>query len=345
MGAASALYRSRLSGPGTADAFEYYCRLSRWRQRAHRWSPDRQAVHWFHEPFFPFDVAADCVLGFGPRVPFWKSPAKAVVLFDLFSMLEDAHAWSVSDFRNRKMRQYRLLAERCDIIFAISGQTKTDFLNHFDYPENRVRVVYGGVEPSFHPDQKRQAGRLCRERSLPSDFLLYAGALSTRKNIARLIRAYSLSKASSIYPLVLTGNLAKMPADALDEISRCGVGEKLHFIGHIPDQDMPVLFASAKAFLFPTLYEGLGLPILEAMASGTPTVIGNVGAAPEIGQGYAVMVDPLNPAEIADGIDHALLLSQDALDSARRHACGFSWENCAAHIRAGCEWAVQNKRQ
>lgn len=336
-----------LSLPPTSDeplSYEFFCRASRWQKRMNLWKPHGHAVRWYQEPLFPLFSRHDIVLGFGSVLPLWRRPAKCVVLFDVFACLDNDLHQASDHFRTRKRSQYFRIAQKCDAVMAISHTTKRDFLAHYDYPEERVFVVYAGVSPQYRPENRNEKQRVLAKYDLPEKYCFFAGALVPRKNITRLIRAFSLSKAGSDHVLAVTGRAHDLPDTARIELKRSGALSKVRFLGYVPDEDMPGLFANAKAFLFPTLYEGFGLPVLEAMASGIPVLTSSVGAAAEIAAGHAILANPLDEEAIARGIDESLAMASSRIDAARRHATAFSWPRCAQKILEVCLWAAHHRR-
>jgi alpha-1,3-rhamnosyl/mannosyltransferase len=122
--------------------------------------------------------------------------------------------------------------------------------------------------------------------------------------------------------------------DTMEAIRQCEPGKHIRLLGYVPDEDLPGLYAGAGCFVFPTLYEGFGMPILEAMASGIPVLTSTTGAAPEVSGGLAVCVNPYDVEAIADGIDRALETSPSLLAQARDHATMFTWGRCASQTLA-----------
>jgi glycosyltransferase involved in cell wall biosynthesis len=122
--------------------------------------------------------------------------------------------------------------------------------------------------------------------------------------------------------------------ETLEAVRQCGLSKQVQLLGYVPDEDLPALYAGAGCFVFPTLYEGFGMPILEAMASGTPVLTSTTGAAPEISDGLAVHVNPYDVEAIADGIDRALETPAATIAQAREHAKTFTWERCASQTLA-----------
>jgi len=127
---------------------------------------------------------------------------------------------------------------------------------------------------------------------LNKEYLLFIGMISGRKNTHRLIHAYAKSKSIKNVDLVLIGGLGYQHEKTISAIEKHRLHDKVKLLGYVPDKDIPLLYSGALGFVFPTIYEGFGLPILEAMACGTPVLAGCLGSAPEISGGYAVHVDP-----------------------------------------------------
>jgi glycosyltransferase involved in cell wall biosynthesis len=171
------------------------------------------------------------------------------------------------------------------------------------------------------------------------------GSIDVRKNVLNLLRAYAQSGARSDFALVIVGAPGHGGEKILEQVGHLGIEDRLHCLGYLPNTDLPGLYAGASAFLFPTHYEGFGLPILEAMACGTPVLTGTKGAAPEIAGGHAVLVEPEDPAGIAHGIDKVLTTTEEACHQARAYAAKFTWESCALSVLEVYKEALQQSEQ
>ncbi len=156
----------------------------------------------------------------------------------------------------------------------------------------QVYVTHLGIDQHFWHHVPEATQQVLQSYELVPGYLLFVGAISGRKNTARLVQAYARARASKERPLVLVGAMSYRGEDTLEAIQQCGLGQHVRLVGYVPDKDLPALYAGAACFVFPTLYEGFGMPILEAMASGTSVLTSTTGAAPEIGGGLAVSVDP-----------------------------------------------------
>jgi glycosyltransferase involved in cell wall biosynthesis len=326
------------------DSYRFYCRLSRWRRRGLCHRPAGSRIHWFLEPVWPVNPPVDVIHGFGTHPPKWRGPAVVATLFDVFSMIEGSENWSSDSFRDAKAAHYRSMADRCDFIIATSESTRNDFLRFFPYPAERIRCIPGGVSADYSPARRAEAPALIERLGIPPRYALFVGASSPRKNSERLVEAFSMSGASADCVLVIAGEIDGERRRLISRIAADGRIGRFRFPGYIADKDLPALYAGAAAFLFPTLYEGFGMPVLEAMASGVPVLAGATGSAPEVAGDFAVVVDPLNVRAIAEGIDRTFATPPETIEKARRHAAGFTWERHAAATRDVYEWASANRR-
>ncbi len=218
-----------------------------------------------------------------------------------------------------------------DHFVAISEFTKSDLVNRFDVDPERITVVRLAAEPVFRPVDSREAHLHVRERyALPDRFILTMGSTEPRKNVVSAVRAYERlpPPLKEEVALVVTGN----PWHGLSTAS-WGIEERarIHFAGYVDHEDMPTLYSSADVFVFPSLYEGFGMPPLEAMACGTPVVCSNATSLPEVAEGAALMVDPLDVEAMSAALERAL--QPEIADELRRRglarAATFSWESTA----------------
>jgi glycosyltransferase involved in cell wall biosynthesis len=334
------LIEALLAGPARdgGDRFHLGYRLSRWRERRHRFLPPGAPPFWIQEPFLPLLRPFDVVHGTDGRVPHWRGVARVATVHDLGPLLfED---FSSPRFRERVRRILRRLTSLCHVIIADSQATRQDFLRLFHFPPERLAVVHLGVESAFQPLSSERAAPVLRQYGLAPGYLFYAGEISRRKNIRRLIEGYAASAAGRERPLVLAGSLSFGAGALLSIIPAAGLEDRVRLLGFVPDAHLPALYSGAGAFVFPTRYEGFGMPVLEAMACGLPVVAGLRGSVPEVAGGHAVLVDPDDPQEIAAGIGRALALPSEAREAARRHASTFTWRRCAERTRACYERAL-----
>jgi glycosyltransferase involved in cell wall biosynthesis len=204
---------------------------------------------------------------------------------------------------------FRRATRRSRRVIAVSHATRDDLVETVGADPERVRVIHNGVDARFarrlEPDEV--ARRLARHGLAPP-YLLYVGNNKAHKNLERLIEGYASARAllpSPLPPLVLAG--ASAGAEALrSQAERLGVGDALRLAGWVPEEDLPALYQGATLFTYPSLYEGFGLPVLEAMASGVAVLTSRNSALREIAGGHAELVDPWEPDDIARGIAYCL---------------------------------------
>jgi glycosyltransferase involved in cell wall biosynthesis len=222
-------------------------------------------------------------------------------------------------------------ARRSDRILTVSEASKRDILHFFNVPPEKIVVVYNAIDDHFSVTPADEDVARVRERyQLDHRFVLYVGNIKPHKNLVRLIEAFAELRRGGfdeVKLLIIGDQISKLPA-----LRRAVHSHKLHkhvrFLGYVSDQTLGILYRLAAAFVFPSLYEGFGLPPLEAMASGTPVVTSNVSSLPEVAGDAAVLVDPYDVDSIVDGMRQVLSDPARAAELRRRgveRAREFSW--------------------
>jgi glycosyltransferase involved in cell wall biosynthesis len=220
----------------------------------------------------------------------------------------------------------------CDSIIADSDSTKKDLVERVKTGNGNIETVHLGVDPLifFHIKNENERRRIRRKYNLPEPFLLYVGTLEPRKNIARLIRAFAYGIVSKGLPhhLVVAGRKGWLYEEIFQEVRLFNLSGRVSFPGYVGQSDLAALYSLAHAFVYPSLYEGFGLPCLEAMSCGTPVIASDRASLPEIVGDSALMIDPLSVDSLADALrtictDEALWrrLSEKGI----QRACHFSW--------------------
>src|SRR5271155_72315 len=229
-------------------------------------------------------------------------------------------------------------------IFAVSNFTKIEIEKLFAVPAGRIEVVYNAIDERLLRGHASAADRqLIAERyQVTYPFLLYAGRISPHKNVVRMIEAFSALKTElekdQAFPdlkLIIIGDDVSGNPDLRRTVIRSGVQNDVRFLGFVPIEVLRTFYDAAKIFVFPSLYEGFGLPPLEAMAHGTPVVTSNVSSLPEVVGNAAVLVHPENVFEIMRALHRVLLdqpLREKMKERSYRQAAKFSWEKSVRRI-------------
>ena len=229
-------------------------------------------------------------------------------------------------------------------VFAVSKFTKSEIEKLFNIPPDRIEVVYNAIDERFLRGHATPADRelIAQRYQVTYPFLLYAGRISPHKNVVRMIEAFSALKTElerdQAYPdlkLIIIGDDLSGNPDLRRTVVRSGVQNDVRFLGFVPIEVLRIFYDEAKMFVFPSLYEGFGLPPLEAMAHGTPVVTSNVSSLPEVVGNAAVLVNPENVFEIMRAL-HRVLMDQALRERMKmrgyQQSTRFSWEASVQRI-------------
>lgn len=303
-------------------------RLSRLKGRRYFYRPLRKStrVRMFQEPFFS-GRGIDVFHGPDARLPGCSAPKMIATLHDVFSLVSDAFA--VERFRSATIARYRDIADRAHRIVCVSESTRRDFLGFFPEAESRTCVIPEGVESRFFPRSALELHKVREKYRICQDYVLYVGDLSRRKNVVRMIGAFhrALETAGRNLQFVLAGKLCGGDKEVVECVRACRGDDRIRFLGYVDDVDLPALYSGARVFFFVTLYEGFGLPILEALACGTPVLTSNVSSCPEIAASVTCKVDPQSVDEMAAALaDLVGRPDTEAWKAARREAArSYDW--------------------
>ena len=231
----------------------------------------------------------------------------------------------------------RRTAKKAARIATVSEYSRQDLLDIYKLPPEKVVVTYNGVESSFTPQPSvpNEAEAVRKRFGVSRDFLLAVGSLQPRKNLVRLIRAYARlrSEREDFRPqLVIVGRKLWLASEIFDEVKRQRWADDVILTGYVADEDLPALYRAARAFVYPSLFEGFGLPPLEAMASGTPVVTSDVSSIPEITGDAALLIDPNDERALANALIE--IVNNDRLRAELREkgiaqAKKFTWRDAA----------------
>jgi len=214
------------------------------------------------------------------------------------------------------------ILRRAHGLIAVSENTRQDAIRYLRVPPEQITTIYSGIAEHYFDAQHFDAQPAKRSRP----YVLYVGTIEPRKNLDTLLDAWKQLKVE--HELVIAG-----PAGWGSEKTLARIRQEAFYLGYVPETDMPGLIAGATAFVYPSLYEGFGFPVVQAMAAGTPVVTSNTSCLPEIAGEAAVLVDPRSPAEISGGIKRLLeseSLRTDLIARGHVRAQRYRWETCAA---------------
>jgi len=221
---------------------------------------------------------------------------------------------------------------RAAACIAISEQSKRDAMDVLGLPAERIEVIYPGAAEQFFTAGRQEGQAIARKYGLERPYILFVGTIEPRKNIDRLLDAYQSVRPSvrEEHDLVIAGPLGWCSTATAERLSTEGHG--VRYLGYVPEDDLPGLTAAATMFIFPSLYEGFGLPLAQAMACGVPSITSRNSSLGEVAGDGAILVEPTDKEEIASAIESLALspsLSEDLGRRARLRAGSFRWERNA----------------
>ena len=223
-------------------------------------------------------------------------------------------------------------AKKAKRILTISKFSKNAIIKEYGVPEERVVVTYPGLKESFtKTPQAFTMNRIKSKYGISDKYILFVGTLQPRKNIVRLIEAFSLIEPKDT-DLVIIGKKGWLYEEILAAPKKYGVLERVKFLDYVPDEDLPVFYEHALCFVLPSLYEGFGLPVLEAMRYNCPVIISNTSSLPEVGGDAAVYIKPEDVSDIAEKIKKVVMsegLRKEMIEKGKKQAAKFSWEKTA----------------
>ncbi len=231
-----------------------------------------------------------------------------------------------------------LYCRRAEAIITVSEHSKRDIVTHYGLDPAKVTVVYEAASPEFEPLPSEEVDAARRRYGLPDEYLIHVGTIEPRKNLTRLIEALQLLRDEGlVVPLVVVGGKGWLYGDFFRRLEELDVRDAVVFPGYVPQADLPAVYGAATVATMPSVYEGVGLPVLEAMACGTPVVCSHASSLPEMGGGAARYFDPYDVTAMADAIrrvwtDADLRAEMRQLGLAQ--AAKFSWDQAARETLA-----------
>ncbi len=230
-------------------------------------------------------------------------------------------------------------------ILTLSEYIRKEICEILRWPENRVTAVPLAPAEVFRPRPSEHVAAACRALGLPEDYLLFVGSLEPRKNIGLVIEA--LERCRFDIPLVLVGWEAWGEKRWLEAARSKGLEKRIFIVGYVDDETLARLYSGATALVYPSLYEGFGLPILEAMACGCPVICSNVSSMPEVAGDAARLIDPFDAEDLAAAIDEVIDSSAyraHLFQKGLRRAAAFSWTRTARKTLAVFRKVIEENR-
>jgi glycosyltransferase involved in cell wall biosynthesis len=262
-----------------------------------------------------------------------RHSARSVVTFhDLtFVLYPELHQLAKRLFFPAMMRWTARHAQR---IIAVSESTRVDLVRTLGVSPERVTTVLSAADADYRPTAPARVAEVCARYGIRAgEYLLYVGVLEPRKCIDQLVEAFGrIAPAANGLQLVIAGKRGWMYDQIFAQVAALGLEERVRFPGYVPRADLPGLYSGARAFVYPSRYEGFGLPVLEAMSCGTPVVTTNVSSLPEVAGDGALLVDPGDVTGLTAALArvvHDASLRRELSCRGQIRAANFSWERCA----------------
>ena len=319
------------------DTFSLVTRVSRLKNVFHR-APlpgpnfkNKLMLEGFH-PFFSDSI--DVFHGLDARLPkAWLRCKTVVTIHDVFSVLQST-SFATPEFREMKRRRYQELMQRADRIVCVSESVKQDVLATLRPDPAKLRVVHEAGGEHFWPRNSDEVQTVRAKYGLEKPYFIFVGSINKRKNIPAMIQAFAAAKAKtrSDAHFAIAGRVGFGGDEIGSAISNSGCADSIRRLGYICDEDVPALYSGAQALLFATLYEGFGIPAIEAFSCGCPVIGASVGSLPEIVGDAGLLADPASVESIAAQIERFMLddqLRKSCATKGLERAKLFSWEKAA----------------
>jgi glycosyltransferase involved in cell wall biosynthesis len=283
------------------------------------------------------EVRADVAHFTNGMLPLGTGAARVVTIHDMSLKLHPECHPVRRRLINRPL--ISVAARVADAVVAVSNSARDDLLRFHNIPASRISVVPEAAGPDFRPIRDRvMRGRIRLRYGLPERFVLYVGAIEPRKNLRRLVEAFADARRRGMpHELVCVGPYGWSSRELYDRVDRLGLRRLVHFTGYVPAEDLPAIYSVSEFFVFPSIYEGFGLPVVEAMACGTPVITSNTSSLLEIAAGAAETIDPYNGEALAAALtklattpDYRRLLAARGIERAQQ----FSWTRTAKEMLA-----------
>ncbi len=276
-------------------------------------------------------------LVFSPHFNILETNLPHIITFHDLSFLHHPDFFSIKQKFWHWMQDYKKKAERAKAIIAVSEFTKSDLVNFLKIPEEKVKVIYSGVDPGFKKLPPNDVELLSAKEkfNLEKPFILYLGTIEPRKNLPAIIRAFNLLKTNpnfKEFQLVIAGAIGWLSSGTLFEIESSKYRDDIRLLGSISPEERVFIYNLASVFVYPSFFEGFGFPPLEAQRCGVPVVASNRTSLPEILGESAMLIDPWKTRDLANAIEEVLSGTEAREELVRKgyeNVKRFSWEGAA----------------
>ncbi len=287
--------------------------------------------------FLPFSLIknkVDLYHATGFVLPFWK-PKKITYIVTIADMTFFTHPQYHTWIKTVYFRVFIPPSlKKADAVLAISESTKKDIIAITKTDQEKIITTYLGVDSYFVPQKKYQD--VLKKYNIQQPYILFVGMLEPRKNIVGLLKAFSLVSDKKDHTLVIVGKKGWMYAEIFDLVKTLHLERYVLFTGYVSDEDLPAFYSGATCFVYPSFYEGFGIPIIEAMACGCPVITSNNSSLQEIAGEAAVLIDPKNVMQIAEAMQNLLKNKKEQKkrkNAGLRQAKRYKWELFANQMR------------
>lgn len=282
----------------------------------------------------------------------WLSLRTKVPQLPVIHDLNFFHNPNWVDYTSRKYYNFFFprYVKRSERIATVSEFTKQDIVSRFNVAEDKVDVVFNGCSDGFKPLLDTEKKELKKKYSAGKDFFVFLGLVHPRKNLHRVVKAFSLYKEQTgkSNKLLVIGSLKYMTAEVKEALEASKFKSDVFFTGRMPEEELKHTIASARAMLYPSLFEGFGIPIIEAMHCDVPVLTSNTSSMPEVGGDAALYVDPYSVSNIAEGIikiDEDEAFRNELLEKAKLQREKFSWDQTARLLWESVEKVIANMNE
>ena len=312
------------------DNVELFYKITRFRQLNNLKYYSNGNLRWHYNNIYnPFYNKIDIVHITDNTFLNYRGAPKIFTIYDLAVFKKETQIQNYTSEKHKQKiaKNINEILKKVDAVIVISNTTKNDLLEFYNFPEEKIRVIY--LAPNNFTNIDEIANDDTNFNFKKKGYFLFVGNISVRKNIINLLKAFSLNNISDDYQLVLAGSMGMGRELIKKTIIDLKLSSRVKILNYVPNNALSSLYLNSAGLVFPTYYEGFGIPILEAMKSKIPFLIGNIGAAPETAGGHGIKVSPFSAEDISEGIKSLPDTTNLQIEEAFKYASKFSWEKNA----------------